>query len=251
MTLLRLQRELAALLMEEPARRAFAAGRRRYARQRGLAGKDARLLASLDPGDVGYFAARRQIDRRSALRLDLPRATALLEREDHLLRYFRAHPYAFEDPLREAKRMARWAAQAARRGKVQALAADLARYEAADLALRAKPHRPAKPARRARRAPNLVRLSLGHDIAAALEEGAPFEAEARPVHVVLWRGGEGVLGGEVAPVVAHLLRLANGRRTDAALVAGAARAAGVPAGRARRALAELRREGLLSPVRPA
>ena len=39
MTLFQLQRELAALLMEEPARQAFAEAPGRYARRRGLAGK--------------------------------------------------------------------------------------------------------------------------------------------------------------------------------------------------------------------
>lgn len=248
MTLLRLQRELAALLMEEPARQAFAAGKRRYARQRGLTGQDARLLASLDASDVGYFASRRAIDRRGALRLDLGRTTALLEQGDGLFRYFRAHPYALEDPVREARRLAAWAVQAARRGQVPALAADLARYEAADLALRGATPRAARPSRHPRRAPHVVLLRVGHDLERALEEDGPLEAEVRPAQVVLWRGPDGVHGGEVPAVVAEVLRRADGRTSEAALVREAARASKATVARAKRALAELRKEGLLSPA---
>lgn len=251
MTLLKLQRELAALLMEEPARQAFAAGKRRYVRQRGLAGKDARLLASLDADDVGYFASRRAIDRRGALRLDLGRTTALLEQGDGLFRYFRACPYALEDPVKEAKRVAAWAVKAARKGQVPALVADLARYEAADLALRAAAPRTARPSRHPRRAPHVVLLRVGHDLAPVLDEDGSLEAEARPAHVVLWRGPEGVHGGKVPPVVAELLRRADGRTPEAALVREAARASKTAVSGAKRALAELRKEGLLSPARPA
>lgn len=250
MSLLRLQRELAALLMEEPARRAFAAGKQRYARQRGLRGKEARLLASLDAGDVGYFASRRQLDRRSALRVDMTRTTALLEERDLLLRYFRAVPYALEDPVKEAKRVASWAVKAARKGHIPGLAADLARYEAADLALRARPHKAAKPSRHPRRAPGIVLLRLGHDIAPALE-GGTFDVEARRCHVLVWRGPEEVKAGEMPAVVAHILRLADGKRPEARLVTAASRAAGLPPGPAKRALAELRAEGLVSLRRQA
>lgn len=247
MSLLKLQRELAALLIEEPARRAFAEAPRAYARRR-LAGKDAALLASLDPGDVGYFASRRRIDRLAALRVDVPRAAALLEgRGDHL-RYFRAHPYALEDAVKEAARLARWAAQAARKGQVPPLAADLARYEAAHLALRARAPRPARPSAAPRRAPGLVLLALAHDLGPALADDGPPAAPARRCLVALHRTTDGVEAGEVRPLVWHLLKRADGRRSAASLARQAAEAAGTSAAAATRALRALRREGVLSPA---
>lgn len=247
MSLLKLQRELAALLMEEPARRAFAEAPKRYAGKR-LHGKDAQLLASLDPADVGYFASRRAIDRRGALAMDLPRTTALLEEHGRLLPYFRDHPYAIEDPLREVRRAARWCKAAARKGTIPALAADLAAYEAAHNVLRTKPHRHAAPSTRPRRAPGVVLLDLGHDISVALDEESPLEAPARPCFVLLHHGHDGIVAGEVPEVAWQVLRLANGRRTDEQLIAAAAKAAGVPRAKAARALAEGRREGVLAPV---
>jgi hypothetical protein len=237
--------------LEEDARRAFAKDPEGWAHARGLRGAEARLLAGLDAGDVGYFASRRQIDRRAMLAADVPKAAARAIHEGALLAYFRAHPYAIEDPLREAARFAAWARQAARAGRLSAFAADLAAYEAAELRLRSLPARAAKPSARPRRAPRLRLLRFGHDLAPALRaRGVPREGAARPCFVVLARTPEGVEGGEVSPLVFHLLRAANGRRSDAEVARAAARLAGRPPAEAARVLAQLRREGALAPRPP-
>ncbi|MCA1814342.1 MAG: hypothetical protein LC624_10405 [Halobacteriales archaeon] len=235
----RFQEELAALLMEERARRSFAKDAKAHARKAGLKGKEARILAALDAGDVGYFASRREIDRRGMLRADLPQTCERLDEENRVLRYFRAHPYALEDPLAEAERVARWARQAARKGQVSVLLADTALFEATLLRARTASPKPARPSARPRRAPGLKLLRLAHD----LSDGAE-----RPCHVAIAHGPHGVEAGEVDALAWHVLRAADGKRTSTQVAALAARQAAAPASKARTTLRRLAREGFLAPL---
>jgi len=247
-----LQRALASVLLDDEARRRFAKDPEAFARRAGLEGRDAALLAGLDAGDVGYFASRRRIDRRAALRADMPLTVAAMEREKAVLRYFRAHPYALEDPLAEAARAAQWAQRAAKRGRASALAADAAAFEAAWLAVRsAPPDAPRKPSPRPRRGASAQVLRLRHDLGEALEDADPAKARRRVCWLVLRHGPDGPEAGEVPEVEARLLRGADGKRSAAALVASVARAARVPAEDARRGLEGLAQEALVSPLRPA
>jgi len=237
----RFQEELAALLMEEPARRSFARDREGHAKRASLKGKEARILAGLDADDVGYFASRREIDRRGMLRADLPRSFDVLDEQGRVLLYFRAFPYALEDPLAEAKRFARWAKQAARKGQVPALLADLATFERAHLAVRSARPRAARASARPRRVPGLVLLQLQHDLGE--EPPAP-----RPCSVVLVPTPSGVEAGEVDALTWHVLRAADGKRTVAQVAALAARRAGAAPAKAGAAVRRLAREGFLSPL---
>lgn len=236
MALLDLQRTLAALLMEEPARRAFAADPLAYARAAGLPPKDARLLASVDPDDLAYFATRRQVDRRVMLSADLPRSARLLGEPRAFLPYFRAHPYAFEDPLKEAARFAKWA-----RRHAPADLADVALYEATVLRLAARPHRTARPSRHPKAVPGLALLRLGHLVHGRRPE--PME----PACYVLVRTPDDVMWYRVAEVDLQLLDKAKGRLPEAAWLKAAAAEAGVSLAEARRSARELRAEGLFAP----
>jgi hypothetical protein len=246
-SLRKLQEELASLLLEEPSRRSFARGRTRHVRGRGLRGKEATLLASLDADDVAYFAARRAADRRSALAADLPRTYQALDEAGKLPAYFRAHPYALEDPLREAARAAGWCARP-EGARVPAWIADLAAFEHAHLALLAKPFRAARASRRPRRAPGVVLLRLGHDLAPALSRGRG--GRSRATYAALVRRPGDVEAGEIPALDFHVLRAADGRRTDAQVLAAAARRASATEPKARASLRRLQRDGWLCPTSP-
>jgi len=238
MDLKRLQEQVAALLMEEPARRSFARDPKAHVRRTGLKGKEARILAGLDADDVAYFASRREIDRRGMLRADMPDSFDRLDAEGRVLLYFRAFPYALEDPLRESARFARWARQAARKGQVSALLADTAAFEAALLRARTLAYRPPRPSARPRRAPGLRLLALSHDLS---------DGTARRCLVAIVPTARGVEAGEVDALTWHVLRAADGKRTFAQVAALAASKAGAPASRAGTTARRLAREGFLAP----
>lgn len=252
MGLLRIQQELAAILMEPPARAAFAKDPRGSLRARGLRGRDLDLLAGLIADDLAYFAERRNIDRLQALRADAPRAMRVLEVLPGRARpYFRACPYSLEDPVAETRRLAAWCKAAARQGEAPGLLADLAAFDSA--ALRLAGTRP--PASRAsklpRRAPGVVLLTLSSSIAPVLRGGDPAAARPGPSFMALHRTEDDVLWYALDALDHRLLRSARGQVAEGAWLKAAAAATGRSVAAARRAQAELARKGLLSPRAPA
>jgi hypothetical protein len=243
-SLAKLQAELAALLMEPGCLDAFEADPQSYVRAAGLRGRDAALLAGLPVEGARYFAQRRRIDRRGYLRGDLPHTVALLERGAGLDSYFAAHPYAFEAPMREVARVARWARGAARAGTIPAFVADVAQVEAAAVRLMHGPHRAAKPGSRPRRAPGVRLVRVAHDPEHFLHDH-DWSPEPGGFTVVLQRTADDVENPVLKPAELDALAAADGRRTEAALAAHLG-TLGHPKARARAALARLRKWGLVA-----
>jgi hypothetical protein len=244
--LLRIQQELAAILLEPEARKAFAKDPRGALKARGVKGRDLKLLAGLDPDDLAYFAQRREVDRAHALRADAPRAAALLETMG-LKAYFRAHPYALEDPRAETDRFARWCRTAAREGMAPPVAADLAVFDAAVLRMLADPARATRPSKWPRRAPGVRLLRLGHTIGPALRSGDHHDAKPGDATVALRRTPDDVYWQGLTPLEEALLRSADGKATEAAWLKGAATASQASVAAARKAARGLVRDGLLAP----
>lgn len=253
----RLQRELAAILMDEAARLRWQADPRAYAKAAGLNPRDAKLLAGMVPGDVAYYAGRRWVDRWSFLQGDLPRSVALARKDGCLYAYFRAEPYPFEDTVKEATRFSQWLAaerNAELAGKpgatpIPCLLPDLAAYEAAVSACwridppqaRAEAMQPARPKRR----PGVALLTLDHDFFDQLESPRIHDPPHATTHLALVRRP-----GTVAPFKMdepdHLLvKLANGKRTEAQLLSEVQRRTGATAKGLKASLGELRNERLL------
>lgn len=239
MTLARLQSELAALLMEPGRLEAFAADPKGYARKAGLRGRDAELLAGLPVEGARYFAERRRIDRFSHLRGDLPHGVALLEREAGVAAYFAAHPYAFEEPMKEVARFATWSRGAA----LPRWLKDVVAVEAAAVLLMHGPHRATKPGLRPRRAPGVRLVRVAHDPEHFLHDHA-WTPEPGAFTVVLQRTADDVENPVLKPAELDALKAADGRRTDAQVVAHLV-ARGHPKAKATAALAKLRRLGLV------
>lgn len=239
MSLEKVQSELAALLME-PARLAvFANDPRAYVRKAGLRGKDADLLAGLPVEGARYFASRRRIDRLGYLRGDLQHSVALLEREGGLDAYFDAHPYAFEEPMREVARFARWAKTA----EIPRFVADAIAVEAAAVRLYHAPHRAVKPSARPKRAPGVVLVRVAHDPEHFLHDH-PWTPEPGDFTVVLQRTGDDVENPVLKPAELAALKLCDGKRTDTQVVAALA-AKGVAKARGEAALRKIRKLGLV------
>ncbi len=243
-----LQSELAGLLMDSAELAAFAAGPKTYAAAR-LAPTDAAILGNLNPKDLAYFASRRSIDRRGALKADMPDSVRLLERKTRLLHYFRAYPFPYEDPRKEARRFARWTRRAVRDGLAPATLPDLASVEAAMVDLRSrKPRRPAVSARPCR-APNVRLFRLRHDLSAWFS-GRRAKWPERESWVALHLGAD----GRIVPyrMDAHdweVLWLADGHHLERTLVDDVAERFDVWNREVQRSIRELRREGLLCPDR--
>jgi hypothetical protein len=233
-----LQRELAALLMEPGRLEAFAAGPGAHLRRAGLAGPPLRLLASVDPEGMAFFARRRRIDRVHYLAGELPRTVPLLRATGLLDACFAERPYALDDPVAEAEAVARWLwAQ----GEAAEPAASLARIEASAARLMRRPHGPAPPSRRPARAPGTRLLVLRRDPRMLLRD--PGQAKAGRFTVALAREPGDVEAYPLAPVRERLLRMARGRLEARKLLdAVGAREAD---------LAWLRRRGLVAPDRHA
>lgn len=252
MGLLRIQQELAAILMEPQARKAFAKDAQALLAARGVTGRDRALLAGLVPDDLAYFAERRNIDRLHALRADAPRATRLLESaHGRLNSYFRAFPYSLEDPVQETTRFARWARGAAKAGDAPALVADLALFEATVLRLLKTAGRQARPSSRPRRAPGVRVIRMGHALGPALRSRDARQAKAGPAAMALRRTGDDVLWQGLSPLEATLLRTADGKRPEGSWLRVAARACGASLPAARRAARGLVADGYLAPPRVA
>jgi hypothetical protein len=250
MPLLKVQEELAAILMEPAARKAFRADPEGSLRSRGVRGRDLDLLAGLDADDLAYFAERRNIDRHQALRADAPRSVELLQSaHGRLNAYFRAHPYSLEDPKLETDRFARWCRDAARDGTVPAVLPDLARFEAAVLRLLGTKARTATPSARPRRAPGVRLLRLGHRLGPLLRSGKAKDAEAGPATMALRRTPGDVRWNGLTELEAALLRAADGKHTEAAWLKAAAAATKSSLAQAQSAARDLRSEGLLAPTR--
>ena len=253
MGLLKVQQELAAILMEPAARKAFRDDPEGSLRARGVRGRDLRLLAGLVPDDLAYFAERRNIDRLQALRADAPRSTRLFE-EAHgrLNAYFRAHPYSLEDPRDETDRFAKWCRQVVdREGTLPAMLPDLAAYEAAVLRLLIAKPRAAAPSRRPKRAPGVKLLHLRHRLGPGLRADDPRKAEPAGhggAWMALHRTADDVRWFGLSGLDAALLRSASGKATETAWLTAAAKNVGSTARAARRAADELRADGLLAPV---
>ena len=246
MGLLRIQEELACILLEPATRKAFRDDPASLLRSRGVGGRDLALLARLVPEDLAYFAERRNVDRHHALRADAPRSVALLESSHgRLSAYFRVHPFSLEDPRRETERFARWCSQAARDGLVPPVLPDLARFEAVVLRLlgAATPRQPVTVTRPTR-ARGLRMLRLGHRLGPALRAGRPEAAEPGPAWMALRRTPDDVRWNGLTAAEAWLLRAADGRRTMTQL-AREALVAGHPASAVRKASRELSTQGLL------
>ncbi|MEA3142768.1 MAG: hypothetical protein QOG31_92 [Thermoplasmata archaeon] len=240
MTLARLQAELAALLMEPGRLEAFEADPKGYVRKAGLAGRDADLLAGLPVEGARYFAERRRIDRFSHLRGDLPHSVAMLEREAGVAAYFAAHPYAFEEPMKEVARFAKWS----RGASLPRILRDVVAVEAAAVLLMHGPRRAAKPGARLRRAPGVRLVRVAHDPEHFLHDHA-WTPEPGAFTVVLQRTADDVENPVLKPAELDALKAANGRRTDAQIVAHLL-AKGHPKAKARAALARLCKLGLVA-----
>jgi hypothetical protein len=247
--LLKIQQELAAILLEPAARKAFAEEPRGYLRKRGVKGRDVELLASLVPDDLAYFAERRNIDRHHALRADAPRSVRLLESaHGRPNSYFRAFPYSLEDPRDETDRFARWCKAAAHDGILPAVLPDVAAFEAAGLRMIAQPFRPAKPSAKPKRAPGVKVLRLRHRIGPVLRTGNAAAANPGPTVMALVRSADDVHWFVLPPLQAMLLLSADGRRTPATWLKAAAVATSATVAQARKAAAALARDGLLAPA---
>jgi hypothetical protein len=245
LSLEKIQAELAALLMEPGRLEAFEADPKAFVRKAGLTGKDADLLAGLPVAGARYFAERRRIDRFGYLRGDLPHGVALVDREVGLAAYFDAHPYAFEEPMKEVARFARWASAAARSGALPRLVADVVRFEATAVQVLHRPHRAAKPGKRPRRAPGVRILQLSHDPEHFLHDHAWTPAPGRHM-VALQRTADDVEARTLNPAELALLRAANGRRTEAALLKHVAAATGHTAAGLAKAMRRLRKLRLVA-----
>ncbi len=237
MPLAKLQEQLATLLMEEPARRSFAKSPRAHGRRQGLASRDAALLAGLDPNDLAYFAARRDVDRFVMLQAGLPRTAAAFGARG-LLPYLRRYPYALANPMFETARVARWVASA--HGPT-GFRAEVARFELEQLRLTKLPARAAKPRPRPTRAPGVVPMRFAHRVDRATP-GRPgtyhFALLRQPTDVTWFRYGV---------LEATLVETASGGLTEASWERQAARRAHCPTAAANRAARRLRRVGLLAP----
>lgn len=251
MGLLAQQEALAVVLMDPARRKAFAADPKATLRALGLAGQDLALLATLDAGDLAYFATRRNVDRHQALRADAPLTVRLLEAtRGRVQAYFRAHPFSLEDPRAEVLRFARWCVAAAKDGTVPALAPDLARYEAAVLKLSKQDARPLRASAKPRRAPQQVRFTAAHRLAEALRSDGVPKARAGVAHVVVQRVPADVRWHIVSPLEAELIEAADGKRSEATWLKAAAKAAGATLAQARSSAAGLRGDGLIRPRPP-
>jgi hypothetical protein len=242
--LAKVQAELAALLMEPGRLEAFERDPKAHLRKAGLAGKDLELLAGLPVDGARYFAQRRRIDRFGYLRGDLPCSVTLMERETGLTPYFAAHPYAFEEPMREAARFAKWARGAAKEGALPRFVADVVQVEAAAVRLMHGSHRAAKPGARPKRAPGVRLVRVAHDPEHFLH-AHPWTPEPGAFTVVLQRTADDVENPVLKPAELDALRAANGRRTEAQIVALLV-AKGHPTAKATGAVAKLRRLGLIA-----
>lgn len=229
------QRQLAALLMEESELRAFAASPAAFLRARRQRGNDARLLAALDANDLAYFASRRRIDRGVMLAADLPRTAGLLGARG-LVPYFRANPYALEEWAAEATRFAGWAS----RQHEPAVLGDLARFEFAELRLMRREWKSTPPSRQPRRAAGLVLLALGHRV------DGPSTGRRGPSFYALLRQPNDVTWFRYGKLEHALLRTADGRRGESAWLGQAAKMSGTTTTEAGAAARLLRNEALLA-----
>jgi len=246
MSLLRLQEELAAILMEPHARKAFASDPRKTLSARGLSGRDLDLLAALDADDMAYFAERRNIDRLQALRADAPRSVPMLESLPGRVKpYFRACPFALEDPLAETDRFAQWCKAAAIDGGAPTLLADLAAFDATALRLSGRAPLTDRASTRPCTSKNVELLRLSNILPPFLRSGDPSDAVAGRSVLALQRTHDDVLWHELDQLDLELLRLANGRRSEAQWITVASSAAKATKAETLHAAARLLEKGLV------
>lgn len=244
MSLAKVQMELAALLLEPGRLEAFEANPKRYAKNVGLRGKHAELFAGLPVDGARYFAQRRAIDRSGYLRGDLPHAVPLVGREGGLETYFAAHPYAFEAPMQEVARFAAWARAAARKGTLPRFASDVVQVEAAAVQLLHTPFRAAKASAHPKRAPGVRLVRVAHDPEHFLHDH-PWTPQPGDFTVVLQRSEDDVETPILKPAELAALKLANGKRTAAQIVALLV-AKGHSKAKSESALRKVRRLGLVA-----
>lgn len=239
--LAQVQSELAALLMEPGRLESFEKDPRGHLRKARLSGKDLDLLAGLPVEGARFFAQRRLIDRAGYLRSDLPYSFKHLH-QHAVQSYFAAFPYAFEAPMKEVTRFAKWARSAVRPGLVSPLANDVLQVEAAAVQLFHKPHKPTPRNRHPKRAPGIRVLHLGHDPEHFMHDHA-WTPEPGSFTLVLHRDEDDVEAYDLEAPALALLKKANGRRTEADLLDAMTKHSRADL---RRALRELRSLGLLS-----
>ncbi|HUR61478.1 MAG TPA: hypothetical protein VM286_03835 [Candidatus Thermoplasmatota archaeon] len=201
------QSELAALLMEPGRMDVFEKDPRGHLRKAGLAGADLDLLAGLPVAGARFFAQRRAIDRAGYLRSDLPYSFKHLD-EEAVQAYFAAFPYAFEAPMKEVARFAKWAPDAMMEGILSPLANDVIQVEAAAVQLFHAPHKPIPRSRHPKRAPGIRILHLGHDPEHFMHDHGG-NAKAGDFILVLHRDQDDVEPHLVDDVEVALLQRAN------------------------------------------
>lgn len=257
MTLAALQAALAALACEADARDDLARDPAGFARARGLDAREAALLRSVPLADLDAFRALVARDRAHDLRRLFPLAVALAGDALAVRAYARAAPYPLDRWPDEGRRFAAYLAQAAPRDLAGRAAVDLARYEAAALALRAEDARGAFPPVRTPTAAPVILLAAGHrflrvatnvpELVDALRGGEPALPRAWPRGVLLRReagGGVTSVACSLAESIA-LAAAAERPRPREAVVARAAREGALPRERVEGALDELLALGVL------
>lgn len=199
-----LQQAIGALLCEADAIEAFARDPQGWARGRGLAASDVRILAGIRPPAMQAFHDIHERDRRSTLEAIFP---LTLERigPSPVRAYFDEHPYGDDLFLAEALR---FAAFLGKKGAEEGRAV-LAAYEAARFQLLADaPFEALAPTTvdltKARLAPGLRVVASRVDIP-ALEEDPRSEPTARHGAALLRRDADGVVATWVEGSAADLL----------------------------------------------
>lgn len=252
MSLLKIQEELAAILMEPQARKAFASDPRKALAARGLSGRDLDILASLDANDMAYFAERRNIDRLQALRADAPRSVPFLESLPGRAKpYFRAFPFSLEDPQAETDRFAQWCKGAAIDGGAPTLLADLAAFDATALRLTGQPPLKDRASTRPCASKNVVLLQLSNVLPPVLRSGDPSDAVSGRSVLALQRTHDDVLWHELDQLDFELVRLANGRRAEAQWITVASSVAKETKAETMHAAQHLLQKGLVVQAKPA
>lgn len=251
MTLAAFQDALVRLVSEPVERERFARAANEWARGRGLDARSLDLLLSVPRADLEYFGAIVARDRAFDHGSLFPLTLALAGEALALHAYVRALPYPEPRAEREGARFAAFIAARAPPGARGLACVDLARFEAAKLAMRAEDA--------AKRAPSgTFALAPGHrvlpvrsnlaEVADALANGRTSAPRAEAGAVLLARqpGGRAVGIALQRGEAAVLAALDRPRALDA-LLARALRESGLARWEAEVALGELVAEGVVMP----